>query len=129
MVKSRKKIVFAIAALAFAGLFLAFQLFGFMSLALTDNKGDMPNCHNGTSGFCPMSYSEHALEWQSITAALNVSQTFYYLVLVIAAFIFVSLLFKQVEAPFIRRLDNFLAREKNFLLEAFSGGILNPKTF
>ncbi len=102
-----------------------------------DSKMSMSDCPFmvGTSSLCTMTPFEHISIWQNMFTTLPNQDTVLQFFLIFSTFIFCFIFFRQVFSP--PQNYFYLSRNRyrryifptNYLQEAFSRGILNPKTF
>jgi FtsH-binding integral membrane protein len=94
-------------------------------------NGRMGGClFTGLNEICPMSFGEHLTRWQSMFANISLKSGMFSLAISVFA-LFVSVLV-SLKRYFSQKL--FLRHHQNLFIfnplrEAFSQGILNPKTF
>lgn len=114
--------------------FLFVMLFGLNLSMKTLGDGSMSDCPfaMGQSSMCQMPASDHLSKWQqTFTATLQFA--YYPFFLTVFVFIFRSLIYQFTLAPprtvaFYRyRLNHPDTKLFNFLLQAFSDGIIQPK--
>ena len=118
---------------------LVFSFLGAFALNLSmslDNHGKMSSCNlmSTESGICQMTLSDHFLRWgQMFTATINWSLTSLLLLVTAFSIGFITL-FKAAEHLFLQlhqryKVQNPMLKLFDYLLLAFSKGILHPKIY
>lgn len=91
-----------------------------------NEKGQMPGClFNGYLEICTITFSEYIQKWQNVFTALPSKMTYLAFALLLAGLTFIgSFIGRKICYIHNRGFQIF-----NFLKEAFSRGILNPKIY
>lgn len=100
------------------------------------SDGVMENCLFGsTISFCPMSLFEHLSLWQNMFVANLPKISVFYLFFFLISFLFIALRIAQSKSYKEKKIEKLYLKQKpdillfDYLKEAFSQGILNPKIY
>jgi len=135
--KNKHSKIAKLSALLTLGIFLVVGGFGILfSFGMNmSSEGDMPPCPFMAQGssMCTMTPLEHISAWQSMLTALPVGNILLATLLIFAVIILISKDALGLIEQKLLSIYRFRHRKRfttwNYLQEAYSRGLLNPKTF